>query len=221
MNIHTCKRSQKSKSDHPEAVLKRQRLANSQQSRRKHNFASRQYLTSTDPYTIPIDRANTLLNTNIHPNIINLQGTATTIPTVHELHSENVKRLDANTTADEVVRAIKRAQNLHDLHDVAEIAHFLVEEVGKYLYYIDAVDAVNYIVHILTKEHLSSKLLYNKQTNFLKRPFLRLRIQRLPPLTSSRGSLASKQHPNSYTMHHRTANPSQIIHAAIGIFCHR
>lgn len=34
------------------------------------------------------------------------------------------------TTAEDVVRAIKRAQNLHDLHDVREIAHFLLEEVG-------------------------------------------------------------------------------------------
>ena len=50
---------------------------------------------------------------------------------VHELHSENVKRLDEETTAEEVVRAIKRAQNLHDLRDVKEIARFLVDEVGE------------------------------------------------------------------------------------------
>jgi hypothetical protein len=111
--------------------LKQQRLvyARNHKSRRKHDFASRQYLTSTDPYTTPIDRSNAPLNTNIHPN--NELTKTTTITTVHRLHSENVQRLDANTTADEVVRAIKRAQNLHDLHDVAEIAHFLVEEVGE------------------------------------------------------------------------------------------
>lgn len=50
---------------------------------------------------------------------------------MHTLHSENIDRLDENTTAEEVVGAIKRAQNLHDLHDIVEIAHFLIEEVGE------------------------------------------------------------------------------------------
>ena len=51
---------------------------------------------------------------------------------VHPLHSTAVDKLDVSlTTADDVVKAIKRAQNLHDLHDIREIAHFLLEEVGE------------------------------------------------------------------------------------------
>ena len=49
----------------------------------------------------------------------------------HQLHSQRVSKLDEETTADDVVKAIKRAQNLHDEHDVVEIAHFLLEEVGE------------------------------------------------------------------------------------------
>lgn len=52
-------------------------------------------------------------------------------PPTHRLHSAAVEKLSVGeTTAEDVVRAIKRAQNLHDLHDVREIAHFLLEEVG-------------------------------------------------------------------------------------------
>lgn len=51
---------------------------------------------------------------------------------MHKLHSsQGVTRLDANTSPEDVVRAIKRAQNLHDLYDIKEIAHFLLEEVGE------------------------------------------------------------------------------------------
>jgi hypothetical protein len=71
-----------------------------------------------------------LTNTNFHPHpqphLIQHSGE------VHTLHSsQGVSKLDDNTTAEDVVRAIKRAQNLHDLHDVAEIAHFLLEQVGE------------------------------------------------------------------------------------------
>ena len=50
---------------------------------------------------------------------------------VHYLHSNRVGKLDGSTTADDVVKAIKRAQNTHDLHDLNEIARFLLDEVGE------------------------------------------------------------------------------------------
>ena len=75
----------------------------------------------------PPDRSFPAINTNMHPHAVPIHPPVQ----VHDLHSENVARLDEHTTAEEVVRAIKRAQNLHDLHDVKEIARFLVDEVGK------------------------------------------------------------------------------------------
>lgn len=67
--------------------------ARNHKSRRKHNPASINYLTSTDPYITPIDWSNAPLNTNLHSH------DNETISTVYHLHSENVQRLDANTTA--------------------------------------------------------------------------------------------------------------------------
>jgi hypothetical protein len=106
-----------SSSMHPEAILKRQQQKGH---KRKHNFSNRQNLLSTDDdIASPLDRSSLTLsirNRNVKS---------------HDLHSENVQKLDDNTSAEEVVKAIKRAQNLHDLHDVVEIAHFLIEEVGE------------------------------------------------------------------------------------------
>jgi len=44
-----------------------------------------------------------------------------------ELHSTVIPELNQNSTADEVMRAIKRAQNLHDRHDLKAISRFLLE----------------------------------------------------------------------------------------------
>lgn len=63
-------------------------------------------------------------------NIRNAAASASA-PIPHALHSHNVRKLDADTTAEEVVTAIKRAQNTRDLHDVREIGQFLLEEVGE------------------------------------------------------------------------------------------
>eukprot|EP00521_Asterionellopsis_glacialis_P008654 CAMPEP_0195286802 /NCGR_PEP_ID=MMETSP0707-20130614/4124_1 /TAXON_ID=33640 /ORGANISM="Asterionellopsis glacialis, Strain CCMP134" /LENGTH=548 /DNA_ID=CAMNT_0040346491 /DNA_START=130 /DNA_END=1774 /DNA_ORIENTATION=- len=46
----------------------------------------------------------------------------------YKLHSNAVSQLDQNSSADDVMRAIKRAQNLHDVHDVAVIENFLLNE---------------------------------------------------------------------------------------------
>mmetsp|Transcript_4246 Transcript_4246/g.6165 ORF Transcript_4246/g.6165 Transcript_4246/m.6165 type:complete len:643 (-) Transcript_4246:182-2110(-) len=53
----------------------------------------------------------------------------------YELHSEAVNCLTKDSTADEVVRAIKRAQNFHDHHDIKNIEKFLIEEVDEHFAY--------------------------------------------------------------------------------------
>lgn len=186
------------RSDHPEAVLKRQ-------SRRKHNYAARQYLQSSDPYTSPLERSN-----NAHPRL--LDASAVSPAGVHELHSNNIQRLDANTTAEEVVRAIKRAQNLHDLHDVAEIAHFLVEEVGEKELH-GCTQTRPYCCEIVCVSYLFSVLCTD-------RPVLRLWIQRLPALTFGRGISPSQQCANRYAVHRRATYSPPIVHAAARVCRH-
>ncbi|GKY92418.1 hypothetical protein MPSEU_000212400 [Mayamaea pseudoterrestris] len=53
----------------------------------------------------------------------------------YSLHSNAVSQLDINSTAENVVRAIKRAQNLHDSHDMAQIARFLLEQTDATFFY--------------------------------------------------------------------------------------
>lgn len=111
----------KATSQHPEAVLKRERQNSPQgNNRRKHNFAERaKFLQERE------GKANGSINGDANGN-----GESAV---VHPLHSTAVDKLDiASTTADEVVQAIKRAQNLHDVHDVREIAKFLLEDVGEF-----------------------------------------------------------------------------------------
>ena len=53
----------------------------------------------------------------------------------YDLHSRAVSSLSKNSTADDVMRAIKRAQNLHDVHDIANVERFLLEEVDEHFAY--------------------------------------------------------------------------------------
>lgn len=46
----------------------------------------------------------------------------------YTLHSTAVSKLTKESTADDVTRAIKRAQNNHDRHDLKVIADFLIDE---------------------------------------------------------------------------------------------
>jgi GTP-binding protein EngB required for normal cell division len=128
--------SNKATSQHPEAIIKRERQRQPPQprknSRRKHNFAERsEFLQESenqnDEFNSDLDgmRDNRLTNTG-YENVSNTGNDGTV---VHPLHSTAVDKLDVSTTAEEVVKAIKRAQNLHDVHDIREIAHFLLEEV--------------------------------------------------------------------------------------------
>ncbi|CAB9499383.1 GTP-binding protein EngB [Seminavis robusta] len=48
-----------------------------------------------------------------------------------KLHSQAVSSLTSQSTADDVLRAIKRAQNLHDAEDLQTIEKFLLEEVDE------------------------------------------------------------------------------------------
>mmetsp|Transcript_11642 Transcript_11642/g.17459 ORF Transcript_11642/g.17459 Transcript_11642/m.17459 type:complete len:583 (-) Transcript_11642:1095-2843(-) len=48
-----------------------------------------------------------------------------------ELHSNNISELTVKSTADDVIKAIKRAQSRHDVHDLNIIAKFLIEEVDE------------------------------------------------------------------------------------------
>eukprot|EP00535_Pseudo-nitzschia_heimii_P007319 CAMPEP_0197178900 /NCGR_PEP_ID=MMETSP1423-20130617/4024_1 /TAXON_ID=476441 /ORGANISM="Pseudo-nitzschia heimii, Strain UNC1101" /LENGTH=616 /DNA_ID=CAMNT_0042628719 /DNA_START=144 /DNA_END=1994 /DNA_ORIENTATION=- len=48
----------------------------------------------------------------------------------YKLHSTAVSQLTASSTADDVVKAIKRAQKQHDHHDLRVIANFLIDECG-------------------------------------------------------------------------------------------
>lgn len=47
----------------------------------------------------------------------------------YPLHSNRISELTINSTADDVIKAIKRAQNLHDEEDILNIERFLLEEV--------------------------------------------------------------------------------------------
>ena len=135
----------KATSQHPEAIIKRQnQKQQGNNKRRNHNFAQRaEFLREgtapeedygfdddLDQLTLTIHKDNSENNNNGDNNGDNSNGKTNNIQN-HQLHSRRVSKLDASTTADDVVKAIKRAQNLHDVHDIVEIAHFLLEEVGK------------------------------------------------------------------------------------------
>ena len=126
---------------HPEAILKRQQQRQQQHhgdnKRRHHNFAQRKdYLTEgseDDPINDELDHHYRLLTTADSNNDNAITGHHHNY-NHHQLHSQAVSKLDASTKPDEVVKAIKRAQNLHDVHDIVEIAHFLLEEVGEFFF---------------------------------------------------------------------------------------
>lgn len=50
----------------------------------------------------------------------------------YDLHSNRVSKLSKDdSTAEDVIKAIKRAQNLHDVHDIRAVERFLLEEAPK------------------------------------------------------------------------------------------
>jgi hypothetical protein len=56
------------------------------------------------------------------------KATEPKIKSNYKLHSTNVAQLTQESTADDVVKAIKRAQNLHDHHDIRVIEDFLLDD---------------------------------------------------------------------------------------------
>jgi len=77
---------------------------NNKRSNRKHNFKAREKVLSS-------------------------KGSAGEGP--YDLHSNKISTLNSESTADDVVKAIKRAQNLHDAHDIQHIESFLIDEVDE------------------------------------------------------------------------------------------
>lgn len=137
--------SNKATSRHPDAILKRHRQKEQQQaygknSRRRHNFEERseflqQSEKSYDEFDTNLDGARVNQLTNMAIDKHHGQGTGTANPgeaVIHPLHSSVVTKLEKSSTTEDVVRAIKRAQNYHDMHDIREIANFLLDEVGEY-----------------------------------------------------------------------------------------
>jgi len=134
--------SNKATSLHPEAIIKRNKKQqpptssqSKKNSRRKHNFSERaNFLLESERENEEFDTSLDQL-TNIAIDNNNANGNSDEDKEVaHKLHSRKVSELVVkSTTADDVVKAIKRAQNLHDVHDIREIAHFLLEDVGELL----------------------------------------------------------------------------------------
>ena len=133
----------KATSLHPEAIIKRNKKQqpppssqSTKNNRRKHNFSERaNFLLESERENEEFDTSlDQLTNIAIDNNTNGSSDGDTEV--VHKLHSRKVRELVVkSTTADDVVKAIKRAQNLHDVHDIREIAHFLLEDVGELFWF--------------------------------------------------------------------------------------
>jgi len=74
-------------------------------------------------------RSNRKHNFNARQKELSSKGSAAEGP--YDLHSNRISELNSDSTADDVVKAIKRAQNLHDAHDIRNIETFLIEKVDE------------------------------------------------------------------------------------------
>jgi hypothetical protein len=143
--------SNKATSQHPDAILKRNRQKKDlqqqqqQQNRRKHNYAER---------AIFLQQNDTILNDGEITDDSTTTSSVETTVGVRPLHSMAVTKLDKMSTTEDVVKAIKRAQNYHDMHDIREIATFLLEEVGEYTNFLHM---RTHNVHISTPQHVYTK----------------------------------------------------------------
>ena len=178
--------SNKATSLHPEAIIKRNKKKQpppKKNSRRKHNFSERaNFLLESERENEEFDTSLDQL-TNIA--IDNTNGSSKSSSdgdkeVVHKLHSRKVSELVVkSTTADDVVKAIKRAQNLHDVHDIREIAHFLLEDVGKLSLFCS--------VYLLNTHLLTYILCFSFQTS--NRHFICIWISRFITISSSSCSI--------------------------------
>jgi GTP-binding protein len=67
-------------------------------------------------------------NKNGKVQTMKLNGQNNSNKKVYKLHSTAVSELTATSTAEDVMRAIKRAQNNHDVHDLRNIETFLLDD---------------------------------------------------------------------------------------------
>lgn len=79
--------------------------------RRNHSLKQRETIPSAK------NKKNSNTDRNIH--------------TTYPLHSKHISGLTIHSTANDVLIAIKRAQNLHDVHDIRNIQRFLLEQVDE------------------------------------------------------------------------------------------
>jgi ribosome biogenesis GTP-binding protein YsxC/EngB len=86
----------------------------------------------TRPERKALERKNKAMknNNNKKKNQNNGQKQTNTLNTSTRLHSNNISELTPKSTADDVIKAIKRAQNRHDEHDLRIIGKFLIQDVG-------------------------------------------------------------------------------------------
>lgn len=137
--------SNKATSQHPDAILKRNRQKEQHQhnvknSRMTHKYTERadalqQREKVYDDSDISLDgaRDNQMTSVNIHivenPYVERGGDSHDGGTVVHPSQSMSVAKLCKSSTTEDVVKAIKRAQNYQNMHDIREIAHFLLEEV--------------------------------------------------------------------------------------------
>ena len=90
----------------------------------------------------------------------------------YDLHSSAINRLTPESTADDVIRAIKRAQNLHDAHDLRAIERFLLEQTDETFAYGYrgsllsrlAVAALHMNNHRLARKAMDARRRYHRET---------------------------------------------------------
>lgn len=89
------------------------------------------------------------------------------------LHSTIITELTSKSTTEEVMRAIKRAQNLHDVHDIRNIERFLLEEV-------DATFAYGYRGSLLAR--LAVAALHMSNTDLARKAIKVRRLEHRPSM---------------------------------------
>lgn len=89
----------------------------------------------------------------------------------YDLHSNSISTLNKDSSADDVMKAIKRAQNLHDVHDMRAIEHFLLEKAPKnfaYGYMGSILSRLVVAALHLGEQKLARKALDVRQENYLQ-----------------------------------------------------
>lgn len=125
----------KARSDHPEAVVKHEKLVTKLKTTASSSYAP---VAPMGPGTAhhPAREGSLHYNSRRRHNYADREDALddeddATNEREFPLNSNAVDVLGESSTADDVVKAIKRAQNLHDVHDIRSIERFLIEEVDE------------------------------------------------------------------------------------------